>query len=141
MSTPENKKHALQQALEDAGLCVRSYSGRGMYGSRCLAVDGTIQEIMRVIVIAAAELAEREEIVEAMEQSWEIDSMGREQVVYWPRIAFVEDNLDICEFDECDEAAAESCGELRLCARHAKEYDDLCLRQALAHERRGSDRG
>ena len=71
-------KATLQERLDQAGINVRSYSGRGMYGKECLgAVVHSAEDVY-------AE-CERAEIKSACR-----DSMGLDVVVYWPSIPWVQ---------------------------------------------------
>jgi len=67
---------------------IADYSGRGMFGSRCVAVTCSRPE--RLIAEVFLDLAENETSYDVMIQAAKIlkdgriDSMGRESVVYWP---------------------------------------------------------
>lgn len=67
------------------------YSGRGMYGDRCIGV--VCADPTRLAVNLGIELGRcvllgsiSEEIAEAFQRP-QIDSMGRSQIIYWPRLA------------------------------------------------------
>lgn len=60
----------LYYELENIGLEPWNYSGRGMFGKECVAV--TV----------------RHPGDHELPKGWDWDSMGRETVVYWPRMAW-----------------------------------------------------
>lgn len=75
---------AIIEAAENAGLEVRTnYSGRCMYGKQCLAIVGTLSELLPAIYDAGciAGNAGDDEIPDI-----EIDSMGNGSVVYFPQL-------------------------------------------------------
>lgn len=98
----------LIEILEDAGYEPQSYSGRGMYGKECV---GVVVESGRggfrlgaELAKSAAYLAEDEEDVhtvlsELAELSVSTDAMGFDVIVYFPGVAWPEQ-------DEQDEDAA-----------------------------------
>lgn len=74
---------AIIEAAEDAGLEVRrNYSGRCMYGKRCLAIVGNLSDILPAIYDAGFMAGQNDDDgVPAIQ----IDSMGTESVVYFPQ--------------------------------------------------------
>lgn len=84
----------LVQAVEEAEYETRSYSGRAMYGERCLGVDcdNPARAAVRIAraLVSLCEGSELEEILEAMEDA-KTDSMGRDAILYFPSIAFPQD--------------------------------------------------
>lgn len=86
----------LIQALEQAGYEPRDYSGRGMFGDRCVAVvveRGTSE--FRLAAEVAIELVSLHEDGEAQDVLEELarldvrgDSMGRDSVIYFPDVAW-----------------------------------------------------
>lgn len=58
-------KHILQFLLEDYGLTVRSYSGRGMSGRECLAVEAGDRDLLRIIFDIGYDLGHEAGEVEA----------------------------------------------------------------------------
>ena len=86
------------ELMEGAGLEVRPYSGRSMYGERCLGVDrDDALDTMATIMEAAAddldELSELKELAQAL-SGGKCDSMGHGQILYWPRLAWQEEDAD-----------------------------------------------
>ena len=71
----------LTAVLDDAGYDYRSYSGRSMYGKKCVGVD---LESLAMLWDMATELA-REGLDVPAPQT---DSMGMGIIAYWPRIAW-----------------------------------------------------
>jgi hypothetical protein len=98
-------KSALQEILESQSLKgeagdfeVREYSGRSMYGKKCLAVVTGVDSIhsfeLGVRVGRAAALSnDFDDIEDAMLDTRE-DSMGHGSVMYWPRVPFIKDDED-----------------------------------------------
>lgn len=80
---------ALIEALNTAGLKIRRYSGRGMYGKECVAVsdDRRLQEILADLVEAYGDNLECAEAIRAART----DNMGLGIVVYWPHVAWPDD--------------------------------------------------
>ncbi len=94
---PAPAKHVLQTVLEDAGYETRSYSGRGMFGKTCLGVstDQSLGAIFATILAGAVELARQDEDFDSSElesavQGLRTDALGRNEIVYFPRVLFVD---------------------------------------------------
>jgi hypothetical protein len=130
MSTPTTR-HPLQTLLQhylDDDCELRSYSGRGMCGERCLAISGSLPRIMRTLVegcLGDAEdlsAAERTDVRDAMD-AVQTDSLGRGQIVYFPGVPYVAycDGRDAGSC--CDADATETRGMLTLCLPHAAKHD------------------
>lgn len=85
-----------------------SYSGRGMYGQRCVAVTvtGSIPSTVAHIIESYVEDfgdSELSYIVGFFETS-ETDSLGRNLVLYFPTIEYIEENsLDNGDLSQDDE--------------------------------------
>jgi hypothetical protein len=87
--------------LEEAGYEPRSYSGRGMYGRKCVGVALDASESTTVLAVKLAASvarnaehysqidAELEELIEVMEYTC-TDSLGRGTIVYWPKAEWSE---------------------------------------------------
>jgi hypothetical protein len=111
-----------------AGIDWRQYSGRGMYGSRCLGIttDNAIATILDMVDSAIAQGAPEYELSEtASEEEEEInnlcqdrdhvrelietlqdaktDSLGLSQILYWPRLEVTADMLGDDSDDSEDE--------------------------------------
>lgn len=110
-------KELLQQVIEDGGhdVTLRDYSGRGMYGRKCIAIVGSMSACQEVIAEVLKQASEEmfdaardmtDEDANAVYDQQSIfqdmigtlvtfnwDSMGLSQVVYWPELAWVEDEL------------------------------------------------
>lgn len=90
----------LKAACEDAGLDYRSYSGRGMYGDRCLGVTGKdVPSIFADLLEAFSNMytdegdVDMSSVAELFRRTkW--DSMGLDVIVYWPRIKWVDEEED-----------------------------------------------
>ena len=89
----------LESTIEDAGpdspISLRSYSGRCMYGADCLGVtaeDVTVvyKELISALLNGAKlDRFQKTEIMDALE-GVRTDNMGRDQIVYFPGIEFVD---------------------------------------------------
>lgn len=117
-------KGLLAEACDNIGdVSLREYSGRGMYGKKCMAVTGSIDACQRVIaeVLKAAadeaitiahdadddnayqaSLTTTSDLMSMIDSlvtfSW--DNMGLDYVVYWPDIEWVEDEPEPLPTDE-----------------------------------------
>jgi hypothetical protein len=103
----------------------RSYSGRAMYGHRCLAITGTHQACLELLKqvhnIALSELfdlaidapddgdadandayAARDWVTDIVDSmlSYQTDSMGFEIVLYWPNEEYVDPAAEEAEAEE-----------------------------------------
>ena len=73
----------IKQVADEFGVDAREYSGRGMYGAYCWAIDcGRYEE---------GEIAER--TVQLGRRGAAFDSLGMGSIVYWPSVKF-EDEED-----------------------------------------------
>ena len=111
--------------LSYLGIEARPYSGRGMYGKDCVGVDCNHLSPFQVVaklVIGLTALAEADE--EAAEHftlsgAVESDSMGRGQIVYFPRLPWLE--LCDCGDFNCEKSA---------CQHGCREDDEPCSEPA-----------
>lgn len=93
----------LMDSLHSCGYEPRSYSGRGMYGRKCLAVSDDCPT--DVIVNVAVDMLENFDSGEAIEVLESLrgacqDSLGMSMVIYWP-------NLDWELFEDQEENETE----------------------------------
>lgn len=83
--------HPLQTVLTDLGYEPRAYSGRGMFGEKCLAVDldGSAATLWASLYGPTAALSDGDDgiVAKAIRNSRE-DSMGHGIVVYFPGVPF-----------------------------------------------------
>jgi hypothetical protein len=87
---------ALLDNLNDAGYSVSSYSGRAMYGKRCVGVKlDRSQDPFELGIQMGIYLGE-----EAKKLGYRTDSMGMGSVVYFPDLAWPEGWTDGTEDDE-----------------------------------------
>lgn len=88
-------KSAIQVLAEKAGLTVRSYSGRGMFGKDCLAISGKDEaEIYSELFLATADktFSSADLILIGQElQTACIDNMGKGVVLYFLTVKFEEE--------------------------------------------------
>jgi hypothetical protein len=109
-----DNKHPLQTVLEAAGYKPYNYSGRAMYGRRCLAVTldarklgRMISSLLRECLSSAADGGEDDYdriVHDIRDMRW--DNMGMDMVYYWPDVpctAVGEDEEDSEEDDEDSE--------------------------------------
>jgi hypothetical protein len=92
------------------------YSGRAMYGKRCIGIDGGVADCHKVIaevihsimdeVIDSQDSQVREEARDVIDvlMSYRQDSMGLGMILYWPNAEDIDENGDAFEDeDEGDE--------------------------------------
>lgn len=92
----------LIQAIEDADYVARDYSGRNMYGKRCVGFTCDDLFAAGVKLTLAVDEEHREELAELYSQT---DSMGRYEIIlYFPGVAWPEGRYHD-EEDEDEDAA------------------------------------
>jgi hypothetical protein len=93
--------HIIQDILMANEMDCYSYSGRCMYGKKCLGV--TVKDIMKVFaaLIESSDEDNKSEIAHCVERARR-DSMGYDTVVYFPNITY-DDSADENEDDDDDE--------------------------------------
>ena len=86
-------KHPLQIALETISsetenFTIRSYSGRNMYGKKCLAISGNDINLLALGAELKRELSDNlsQDILFGVRS----DELGLGQVYYWPNIPYFE---------------------------------------------------
>lgn len=94
------KKGLVEIMGGELGLDIQSYSGRAMYGKKCLAVYGdagsaqsTLLAVINYLIDSVAdESMERAEASEVAEEllGYRQDSMGLGVVYYWPGVEYKE---------------------------------------------------
>jgi hypothetical protein len=93
MKTPQTNDTLISMIMEVADCFnarVRTYSGRGMFGERCVALDVSQYENPYQIVFELGREAEARNLSEydcAILAKPSQDSMGYGTVLYWPSIA------------------------------------------------------
>lgn len=109
----------LKSLIESADYTCRAYSGRGMFGKECLAVDlgeKKVGEFIADVFRAAFQLGgdaggwePAEEAVGILDEhirTFKTDSMGRGQVIYFPESEWTEeDEVDALEEEEVSHPA------------------------------------
>lgn len=96
--------HRFQEILEDdVGLEVRSYSGRGMYGKRCVGVEvprgglgNFIADVMEAVAGSDVDVG----VVADAFRSMAVDSMGMDTIVYFTQVPYASDDEGNEEQDE-----------------------------------------
>ncbi len=84
----------LIEACERVDLEPYAYSGRAMYGRKCLAVDcrnpieGALS-LARGIADQSEDIDEARDLLDALDDAT-FDSMGRDYVVYFPNITWID---------------------------------------------------
>lgn len=81
---------ALKEIFEGMAYEVHEYSGRGMFGRRCFAVEcdnpsGLIAEVFLYLAENETPYAEMVQVAEMLKDS-RTDSMGHGSIVYWPNL-------------------------------------------------------
>ncbi len=101
--------HPLQAILEDAGLETRSYSGRGMFGDKCLGiVTDDVGDVFEA-VINGVDDDNRDEVARAM-RGLRTDSMGLSTIVYFRNTAWVDvEELDREAMEDDEDEEIEPC--------------------------------
>lgn len=93
----------LCQLFEKCDYTVRSYSGRGMNGKTCLAVESgdnnLILDVIHELCVfnddSSIQLGKVQEVAEMLRDA-RTDSMGKGEITYWPNIKW-ENSLDDME--------------------------------------------
>lgn len=92
-------KESVENMGDEGVSFYNGYSGRGMYGRKCVGITGDMQGCMRVVgetLKYVHEVAEEDgmsfdRVVDAL-MAFMQDSMGRDIIIYWPDIeALAED--------------------------------------------------
>lgn len=101
----------LIEIINDSGeFTARTYSGRFMYGRQCVGV--TCENVFRALA-AITEGVAAEDDADLMTAWVEIlagtksDSMGRDEIIYWPRMEWPDDLPRQEEEDDSDECGSE----------------------------------
>lgn len=85
MSANQELANTFAEILEDLGYEPYAYSGRGMYGKRCVAInlsrDQSVWEL-------AASVCQRDDNLVLDVGAPQQDNMGLDIVVYWPRLPY-----------------------------------------------------
>jgi len=97
----------ITEAFEDAGYDVRSYSGRYMFGKKCLGVDCSHTDNVVIDTICeytrtCESVYDIREFCELLKDSKE-DNMGLGKIIYFPRIDWANIDENECDENECDE--------------------------------------
>lgn len=94
----------LQQQLKDAveGMgggddevsFYNGYSGRGMYGRKCVGITGSFSDCMMVLGELIKEAKEEPGFDDMVDQllDFKQDSMGRDVILYWPELEDIEED-------------------------------------------------
>ena len=83
------------EAIRDAGLEPREYSGRGMYGKHCLGVD-TDRAMVPDAIAVAVNLMENGATAKDVKEwgdNTHYDTMGRGMILYWPALELSEEQV------------------------------------------------
>jgi hypothetical protein len=97
----------LTEALLGMGLDTQEYSGRGMYGKKCLGVvvpngSSLIGLGLHILNSARTSLGDEDCVIDdfiADIEDAKTDNMGRDTIVYWENL----DYIDLDDTDDCDE--------------------------------------
>lgn len=97
----------VRQAISDAELKPREYSGRGMCGAHCLGVDVPKSRMICAAVEIALALVDNgadPEDVKELGRYVDFDQMGLGMVLYWPALRLTDDEVNA--FMDEDDAEA-----------------------------------
>lgn len=89
----------LKEIADNAGLSVRRYSGRGMYGSYCVGVDFESNRDIAYMIESCDDVDEAAQMFREMKQ----DNMGLGYIAYWPYVKWPDDVADPEMNDSDDE--------------------------------------
>lgn len=88
----EELAQAIKKAADEFGPDVQfrnGYSGRGMYGSQCVALVGSFNQVMGTLALVE-EVDDRITLAEDAQ----MDTMGYDVVMYWSRVEPIEGLVD-----------------------------------------------
>lgn len=101
----------IKEVVEDAGFDPQSYSGRGMYGRKCLSFnldrDENVVDAILDLAEALSSYVQNNPEIEFEDAIQEFkgaktDSMGLGEVVYFPKIEWEDDDEEFEEEEEDD---------------------------------------
>lgn len=88
-----NIAYTIRKAADLCGIELRPYSGRGMYGTRCIGLDcdNPVSATIDLVdaLINTVDASDLDECIDALRGA-KTDSMGRGSIVYWPKLEWVE---------------------------------------------------
>ncbi len=84
----QEKRNTLVDILSNIGYEPRSYSGRGMYGSECVAVscEDSMELLFEVIEILYYDYDDNFISVLDVLRRFRTDELGLNEIIYWPGI-------------------------------------------------------
>ena len=73
----------------------KDYSGRGMYGEKCIGFEGPMKELTKLLMKLGVYLSEDDayDLQEAMMERPSWDSMGLDSIVYFPGVQVSEQQM------------------------------------------------
>lgn len=84
----ERQSEDLFRFFDDKNYNPRRYSGRGMFGRHCLAIEiNSLQSLFSLGVKIQAEFGDDSDIMSFLENIL-TDQIDRQYIVYWPKIPF-----------------------------------------------------
>lgn len=88
------KMHPLQTIIEDSLFTASSYSGRGMYGKKCLAIRIDRDQGVGSLFANVLECCSPNDIVKIADafRNMKEDSLGMDSIVYFPGIEYIEED-------------------------------------------------
>jgi len=106
----ENKRifEILVQALSNFRQKPREYSGRGMFGAKCIGVECSnpaamqctiFQSCLKMIMRGELTLDDANDFVQALKDV-SYDQLGREMILYWPSIEWIEGIIADEEYED-----------------------------------------
>jgi hypothetical protein len=88
-----NKQRVLE-ILADTGIDYHSYSGRGMFGDRCLAITCENPFVAIGDIVKAVESVDDIQLIGFLISGAKTDSLGREYILYFPDVEYSDASTD-----------------------------------------------
>ena len=87
MKTDKFTAEQVEEAISDLGANLHDrYSGRGMYGAECPAIEAESESEIYSFFVELATVNEK--MARQLAKSARVDSMGRGIICYWPSITY-----------------------------------------------------
>lgn len=87
--------YKLIRLLREAGLEPMSYSGRFMYGARCVAVVTSNEASMVADLLVASMLTEDFQFIQELMKTVKRDDMAFDKILYWPELEWPNEISDL----------------------------------------------
>jgi len=108
----EKQAKRFVEVIESANYEVRAYSGRGMYGRSCIGIDVAQGVSMFKVGVDVANMATTLGYEDLAEDIGDLrvaqDSMGLGAIVYFPNVAWPEEEAEDVDDEPGDDSAGET---------------------------------